>query len=200
MSNKKRIVCITGGDGAGKSTLVNAVAASRPEAHVAGIWDAQEGAARLFSSKKEIDGYLCSLTPDSRLLFLAHALHYSTELALQSDRDLIIFNGYWYKYFATERAGGASSSLARSLAGLFPVPHLTIRLALSPEERGARKTVFSRYECGCSETPAPTDFIAFQTAAEPHWNEWETATWTTLDARRSPQALLDQTLQLMNRL
>lgn len=198
MSNKKRLICITGMDGTGKSTLVHALAERLAPCAISGIWDlVEEKTNLLFSSKRDVDNYLCTLTPDSRLLFLGHALKYSIDKALSDPSPVVLINAYVYKYFAVEMALGANMQLTHALVNLFPTPDLVIRLTLSPQEAAKRKGKFSRYETGLSENPSAEQFIAFQQQAAIAWNTFDQQNWRVLDAAASPAMLVEQALQLI---
>lgn len=198
----KKLVCITGMDGTGKSTLVGLLAAAYPEAHVANIWDLLDSGEQSlpFKSKRDIDNFLCALTSDARLLFLAHALKYSVDMAFASQKKLVIANAYFYKYFATELALGAQPKLVRALQESFPEPDLVVELVLPPEEAAGRKTVLSRYECGLANPPNTASFLTFQEKASAEWANFEGENWVTLDARQSPQLLFEKTVSLINAL
>ena len=122
-----KLICITGIDGAGKNTLIELLTNKLESVTVASIWDILDGENSKvpFKSKKEIDNYLCELSPNSRLLFLAHALKFSIDCALNSDKKFVILNAYIYKYIATELALGADKALVHFLLENFPTPDQT---------------------------------------------------------------------------
>ncbi len=195
-----RLICITGIDGAGKSTLVNNIATKISPVYIASIWDIMNSATTLFSTKKDIDNYLCALTADSRVLFLAHALKYSLDKALESGKEKILLNSYYYKYFAAELALGASEKLVLSLIKTFPQPDITIYLDISIEEAAERKKIISRYESGLIMYPAKDNFIAFQKTALNKWNYFEKINWHTINTSAPPVQVLNETVKLIERL
>lgn len=196
----RKIVCITGMDGTGKSTLVKKLSETFPSSFVSNIWDIIEGDMKivLFQSKRDIDSYLCSLSPDSRLLFLAHALKFSIDRALSFDNEIIIINAYYYKYFATELALGASEKLVSALIDNFPDPTCVIHLSLPPEMAAARKDVYSRYECGISKKPNSSEFIEFQNKVATKWDKFSSNTWHKIDARLSVEQITQESIRLIN--
>ncbi|MFC4636052.1 dTMP kinase [Dokdonia ponticola] len=198
MSNKKPIIiCITGPDGSGKSTLVSHLVATLPNAIEVTVWDAlNNGDVALFSSKKDIDQYLCLLSPDARLLFLAHALKYATDKALDSGKELIILNAYYYKYFASEAVLGANEGLIHTLASAFPTPDRTIFLSLSPAISAVRKNQLSRYECGCKEATVE-NFIDFQKKATLAFEAYIQPDWFVLNTEESLEVIKDKTLKII---
>ncbi|HFA52192.1 MAG TPA: hypothetical protein ENJ95_24505 [Bacteroidetes bacterium] len=196
----KKIICITGLDGVGKSTLTDALAQQLPGAQPVNIWDLFESQAPClpFKSKRDIDDFLCLLTPGSRLLFLAHALKYAVDTALQSDASILVMNAYFYKYFATEKALGAAADLITSLQKNFPRPDVVIQLTLPPSMAAKRKKTFSRYECGLSQKPDNEGFIAFQQKAQQAWEGFDKTGWHFLDARKMPKDLLGEALGIIS--
>ncbi len=194
-----RLIVITGMDGAGKSTLTDKLAAALPGAFVSHIWQLLENPVTTipFRSKKEIDAFLCALTPDARFFFLAHALKYATDTAMASGVEMVLANSYYYKYFATEIALGAQPGLVESVMPFFPKPDLVIELTLPPAVAVTRKKQLSRYECGCVDVPNAADFLAFQAKAADHWLHFDHANWHTLDAQSSPESLAQAALDLI---
>ena len=198
MSNQK-FICITGMDGTGKSTLVNALAVAFSDVQVASIWDLfdQKEQKFLFSSKQDIDRFLCSLTPDSRILFLAHALKFSIDKAFAKGKKLLLANGYYYKYFTTELALGATPMLVSDLQKIFPSPDLVIELKLPIAESAHRKQALSRYECGLSQMPSKEEFLVFQEKVQAHWAAFDRTQWHSLDASQTPESLLASTISII---
>src|ERR1044072_8643654 len=181
MSNRSKLICIAGMDGTGKSTLLNGLHAQVPHAAVAEIWDLlKQETSFLFISKRDVDNYLCRLTPDSRLLFLAHAMKYAMDKV--ADSSLVLINAYVYKYFAAELALGANRELVKTLVEAFPVPGTVIYLTAPPEVTAARKERFSRYECGLAESPSREKFTAFQEKIAAQWEVFDRKNWHVLDA------------------
>lgn len=195
-----KLICITGIDGVGKSTLVDLFSDKFPEAYISNIWDIMDGGIETvpFKSKQDIDNYLCELSPDSRLLFLAHALKYSVDKALDSGCDLVFLNGYYYKYFASELALGASTNLVDLLISTFPIPDYIFNLELPLTDIANRKPYFSRYECGLSKQPSKDYFIHFQKEALAQWKVFDADNWTDLSAKDSPEDLLKSILSKIN--
>ncbi len=194
-----KLVCITGMDGVGKSTLVNSLTSILPSVHVSNIWDIMNGGIKNipFGSAKDVDNYLCALTPGSRFLFLAHTLKYAIDKAMKSDKEIILLDGYYYKYFSTELALGASKELVFSLINEFPKPDLVIYLELGMEETIKRKDVMSRYESGLAEQPDKNHFIDFQEKALEQWKNYDRKGWHVISTSKSPALLLKETLEII---
>src|SRR2546423_14804052 len=97
------IVCVSGADGCGKSTLVGGRAAASPASRVVTIWDlaADRRAQKVFSSKAQLQLLLGALQPESRALFLMSCMKAAMERA---PSGLRLVDSYWYKYLANELA------------------------------------------------------------------------------------------------
>lgn len=196
---KKKLICVTGLDGVGKSTLIRAVQDSFDSVYLANIWDLldSKNGGLPFKSKYEVDEYLCTLTNDSRLLFLAHAIKYSIDKALGSDKHIILIDSYYYKYFASELALGANKKLVKSLIDTFPNPDMVIELVLSVQEASHRKEKFSRYECGLTETPNEDSFVNFQNRVFQEWLIFDRYHWHRIDAGEQVERVIANTLKLL---
>lgn len=156
-----KIICVSGADGSGKSTLVAELAKALPEARVVTIWDlmADPRARPLFSNKDQLQAYLGALQPQSRTLFLMSCLMGAMERATG---ELLLVDSYWYKYLANELVLGADHARLAALSGWFERPNLTFRIELAPRVAAARKQgVFSPYECGL-RAPTEEHFVQFQ--------------------------------------
>ncbi len=195
----KKIICITGIDGAGTATLIEMLQARYPESRTASIWDVFENQAKTLgiSSREQLEQYLCGLTSDSRLLFLSHALRYALDKALMSSESMIFFNGYFYKYFATELALGANRLLVEALEKSFPRPAFVIELAILPDEAARRKHTFSCYECGMAKTPSAENFIKFQSQTLREWQRFGKNYWYKLDSRLEKEIIFQKTIEII---
>lgn len=195
-----KLICITGLDGAGKSTLVERLSTQFSSVAVSNIWDIMDGSIETvpFKSKADIDTYLCELTADSRLLFLAHALQFSIDKALQSEKEIILLNGYYYKYFATEMALGANVGLVEHLIKSFPTPDLVIKLELDVESSLKRKERLSKYECGAQPT-SNSNFLNFQALVSEKWESFNQLNWKFISSAQSKQDVFDQAINTIKK-
>jgi len=191
---KQKMIVVTGTDGSGKSTLIDSIIHAGIDAHVISIWDAMD--ENLFPSKKDVDQYLCKLTSNARLFFLAHALHHAMEKAQLSNK-ILLFNGYYYKYFASELALGADTKLIDQLIALFPIPSIVIKLDVTIDTAFKRKQSLSSYECGL-QTPSESSFREFQRMATKSWTHFDQSKWKVLDGLQSKEEILTQSLNIIN--
>lgn len=168
-----KIIVITGMDGCGKSTIVEQLQNETANSVIADIWQAMTDKKELFDKKQAVDSYICSLTPLSRTLFLAHAFIESMNRALEAKADIIYVNAYYFKYFVAEIALGTDVKDVILLLQLFPKPDFIIKLNVPLEEIVKRKKYFSRYECGGVLNPNEKDFIAFQKRCTDQWTLFE---------------------------
>ncbi|MFI7664911.1 aminotransferase class III-fold pyridoxal phosphate-dependent enzyme [Nocardia sp. NPDC049526] len=167
LTARKRLICIAGADGSGKTTQVARIAAEfeaqGQSVAAVTIWDAfldPKVSSKLpWRSPAEIYGYLKLLSPLSRAHFLFHAMQLSFDLAAERGPDILLANAYWYKYFATEVAHGGDPAVLRKLASGFPEPDRTFYLAVSPQDALGRKQLRSDYESGYGDEET---FLAFQ--------------------------------------
>lgn len=200
MSNKKQqLICITGSDGVGKSTLIENLLKHFPNAVECSIWDAfSDPTTPLFSSKQLVDDYVCALTPNARTLFFAQGLLFAIEKAIKTEAEYIFINAYFYKYFAADLCLGTNPELVKSLTSFFPHEHKTIYLKLSPEISVLRKKRFSRFECG-GQVANNIHFIAFQNAVNPFFEKFIQPNWLVLNAADSPDSLLQNIVDFINK-
>lgn len=191
-----RLVAITGPDGAGKSTLCRRVAERWGEdARVVQIWDALAGLP-LVSDARD---YLADLGPIARGTFLMHAVARALERGERSGAGLLVFDGYWYKYAATELALG--DELALVIGPHLRVPEVTFFVDLPPEEAARRRADPSAYERGMVEGDATEAFLHFQRRARAGWArvEAEAGPWVRLDGTRPVEELADAVLARVTR-
>ena len=199
----KRIVCITGTDGAGKSTQIAALKTAFDSrgysvAHVS-VWDAFNAGGlrdRLpFASRESVYRYLKVLTPSSRAHFLFHALQCAIDLAVATDADVVLLDGHWYKYYAMEVAHGGDPVFLRALTSGFLEPDATFHLEVAPDLALRRKDRCSDYECGYGND---RDFVAFQRRSQTALRELATEFgWRRIDATMPAEAITELILQLL---
>jgi dTMP kinase len=192
-----RTLCLTGADGAGKSTqaerLAHYLRGQGHEVRVCTIWDLMapgETHTIPFHSKDEIDRFLGGLHPPARTMFLHMAMREALDRAL-TDRGnaLVLVVGYWPKYNATERLYGAPAPLLDGLAASFPCLSLGLQLDLAPEVALARKTEVSAYESGGLGKEGFLDFQRRVTQELERCRVSACASWRLIDANATVQVV-----------
>lgn len=177
------LVAVTGPDGAGKTSLCRHLAATcEGGARVVQIWDALPGLPLVGPARD----YLADLGPLARGTFLMHAVARALERGQRSGARILLLDGYWYKYAASELAFG--DDLGLLLGRRFPKPQHTFSLDLPPEEALRRRPQPSAYEQGLPApgTSADAAFLGFQRRTRAAWArvEAEAGPWVHLDATR----------------
>jgi dTMP kinase len=199
MASATQLICVTGPDGSGKTTQIARIAEAlsrrgRKKIVPMTIWDmlldpSTRGRVA-FKSPAELDGFLEVLSPMARMLFLAHCLYAALDLAVARKPDVILANGYWYKYWATEVAHGGDPEAMLDLVKVFPEPALTFCLDISADEAYRRKTKPSGYETGFAAERTLEAFTAFQERARPALERLaRQKQWIRLNGKESANAL-----------
>lgn len=187
------LLCLTGADASGKSTQAARMAAAWTERGMrvatASIWDALTDPIQRdtlpFDGPAGVHAYLASLGVYARIHFLFHALHVGLDLARRDEPDVILANGYWFKYAATEIAHGADPDVVVGLGSTFLEPEATVHLRIGVDSALSRRSEFTDYEGGFGEDP-----VAFQTRAHRALdNLGKARNWTILDAGDDVDAL-----------
>ncbi len=145
-----KIISITGLDGSGKTTQAKRLAAVLPQSRMVSVWDLITRAEfkdwSIYCKSPKVEQYVMHLSPLSRSLFIFHAFNEAYEKAMSSTSEYLIFDGYWYKYWAIEQAMGAPKSLGSIWDAQYLKPDFNVFLDLSPEEILKRKKEYSVYE------------------------------------------------------
>lgn len=170
-----RIVVVTGPDGGGKSTAIAAARAAlgQDRSREVSIWDGMGP----FVSRRDAMAYLLDNDAPSRLLLLFHAMSRALTLARRSGAELLVVDGYWYKYAVSELGQGVPLDVVLGAARGFPRPERTLCIDIDPATAAARKVEPSAYEQGGSS------FVRFQESLRPWWRalEAKVGPWTHLD-------------------
>lgn len=167
-----RLICVTGADGAGKSTVIAAVAARlrrRGPERVATvtIWDVLHDRATVaLPSRRAIEAYLAGLRPTSRVLFILHCWYEALARARAAGASVHLLDAYWYKSCAVEVAHGADLAEIAPLARVFPKPAAIFYLRLDPRVAARRKARISPYEAGFGAPATAARFVVFQRRAD----------------------------------
>ncbi|MHB8471807.1 MAG: hypothetical protein ACYDC8_02925 [Gammaproteobacteria bacterium] len=171
---KYELICVTGMDGSGKSTVVDTLLHELTITHgliatEISVWDSikntSRGAHCLQQPRDELDGYLSLLCPEARMLFVLHLLSEAFAMARQSGINVGVINAHWYKYYASVLVQGGAEDRLLPIMGLLPSPNLTFFLDVPAKTTALRKSSFSGFETGYSETRDTRAFEMFQTKA-----------------------------------
>lgn len=163
-----RLVVVSGADGTGKTSLVEGLArklrARGQHVAVASLWDLYGAPElpRMFTSREEAQRYVCGISARSRLHFFTHCLFGALDRALAARPEVLLFDAYWYKYFAGEVALGTPLHEVLEVASGLPVPEVILELDAPVEVTVQRKRQFGAYESRGSLNAF--GFVSFQTA------------------------------------
>ena len=200
-----RVIAVTGPDGSGKSTTCKKVVKALESQWGSGaivqvsVWDALMQ-SDLFPSKAKVVEYLNDLDGFTRTLFIYHALSRSIDLAKRKNPQLILVEGYWYKYAITEMGQGVDNSVVVSAAQGFPKPDCTICLDVDPQTAWSRKQDVSLYEQGVQTNGAKRDrFIQFQTHLASIWKNFENqwGPWIHISSHLSPDEVAQSIVSIL---
>jgi thymidylate kinase len=192
-----KLIVITGIDGAGKTTLIDALSQEIPNCVAANVWQSFGANQQLFKSKAHVYEYMLALTPNSRLLFLAHAVRYGLEKALESNSEIILIDGYYFKYFGPELALGADLDFVQTIIESFPKVDQVICLDLPIEKALERKGVFTDYECGFDPVLSAETFLDFQRKVLQQRKHFETDNWKYLDGEMQADDLVKKVVGMI---
>ena len=160
MAAKKKfskIFVVTGPDASGKDVqierLVNWLSKeTRLKVSTVRIWDTLETFKDISDQKvlsQVIDAFLTQFTPEARSLFLSSALLNALQKKM-AETELLIVNGFIYKYWASELAYGVNPSLWHQMAQCFPRPDSIFFLDVPLDVCLSRRERWTNYESGGS--------------------------------------------------
>jgi thymidylate kinase len=167
-----QLICFTGPDGSGKSTLIKQLKDELPGAKMVTIWDLLMDPVKKeilpFKHPSDVDQYLSILHPEARLYFLFHCMMEALLLALEKDSSYLLIDSYWYKYYASELAYTARESSIAPLIKSFPAPDRIFYLQATVGTCAQRKQKYSGYESGFVQPASRDSFITFQEKVNIH--------------------------------
>ncbi len=197
------LICITGGDGAGKSTLISGLKAVLEEQGkkvlISSPWDIHKKFSKVFELPKEdksqIQKYLYSCESASRVHFLFHANLQALNDRLKEDHDVILIDSYWYKYAVIESLIGTDIEEIKKTAALMPEPDKVFYLNLDSNEALKRKKALglTKYETGGKEGEEGEQFfLSIQEKSRKVWESLVKSNWSKIDASLSPEDVLKE--------
>jgi len=147
-----KTICITGLDGCGKSTQAKMLSKVLSGSRIVSVWDIIKRPEfqdwSIYKQPPPVEQYVVKLDALSRTFFVFHAFNEAYQRAVNSDADWLIFDGYWFKYWAVEQAMGTPKTLVDFLSEQYIVPDFTYFIDLEIEEIINRKKHLSVYETG----------------------------------------------------
>ena len=205
MTRAMPIVAICGNDGAGKSKNIAGLKAyllarSLPFDSV-DKWDILD--SRMHSTCSFISTQLnplrvqiSEMPSPARMLFLMWSISITADRIRHASNKVILLDGYWMKHAAAEIAMGGSSAAIRTVAGLLPVPDITIFLDIDPLVALERKRGdLTPYECACDPSLSENSFLRHQGSVAEILNRWsDEFGWRRIDASQPPEIVLRNTI------
>ena len=203
-----KCIAITGPDGSGKSTLCKKLCLELKSqgcnVAVSSAWDSLKILNKYsnggFEDREQIQNYLMSCEGESRIYFMLHSLMRSLEEHRNNGVELLILDGYWYKYLISEISMGLDKSILSSLSILFPEVLTTIYLDIDPELALRRKEELSQYETQGSKEA--TKFLELQTIQYSLWKDLllTKPEWVSISSNQEISMVFEQILKTVNSL
>lgn len=200
-----KTIVLTGPDGTGKSTLCESLQKKLPgKVLISSPWDAMSlmssaNSNNLLNSKESIQTYLKSSDQSSRIYFLFHAISRSEQYAKSQNPDLLLFDGYWFKYAVAEMARGGNKELIMKVAELFKKPDLVFYLDIEPQVALTRKKQPSMYESGGATDNKAEEFLKFQSSMYNYWSDLKKEMkWLSIDSRENFEIVEKNILDKIN--
>jgi thymidylate kinase len=164
----ERFFVVSGGDGAGKTTMLERLAALRPEWEVGSYrpadWLPHERLPHFdWQLERHPKTVVHRLEPLSRAGFFLSMISAHWEYWILSRLEagkVVVVDSYYYRFYAKERVRGSAPEPFYAVLELLPSAAALILAELAPERAAERKRSFDRYEVGSSADRE--DFLAFQ--------------------------------------
>ncbi len=165
-----KTICITGLDGSGKTTQAKLLSEKLPNSRFVSVWDIvsrpEFKGSLIYNMPPNIEEYVMNVSATSRSLFVFYAFNEAYERALNSNADYIVFDSFWYKYWAIEKAMGGSKNLEKFIFSEYKEPDFIFYLDLPIESLPKRKPKISHYESGNKDKIDYTNFLKIQKKAK----------------------------------
>ncbi len=149
-----KFIVITGPDASGKDTQIERMSSHLKSrgltAQTLSIKNSLQDFAEVADIKtlnSILNVFLIKFEPQARSHFLLSLLKNSIA-KINPNCDVVLYNGYWFKYLASESAYGVEKSFWEKNIESFPKPDLVIGLKASWESCKLRRSQWSAYEKG----------------------------------------------------
>ena len=149
-----KVITLIGADASGKDTQIELLKkhfeGHNKRVQVITIWDSLAEFSKIADKKslhETIETFLLGFTARARSFFLLACLKNSYS-KLNSSNDIVLLNGFFHKYWASEMVYGVESSLWEKNISEFAETGTTIYLKSSLENCLERKVSWSKYEQG----------------------------------------------------
>jgi thymidylate kinase len=134
--------------------------------------------------------YLPHMKGESRALIMFYMMATIIRHYPPGENEVVLFDGYWHKNYATEAALGISTEWLRQVTSFFPVPDYTFLLDIPPDQIVGRQLTFHPYECGQVTECSIESFINYQNKVLYYLRELGAAeNWISIDATRPDEAV-----------
>jgi dTMP kinase len=197
------LVAVTGPDGAGKSSVIEALAQrlSPRAARVIDRWDILRSdihpqCAFIAASRDELRAQMARMPVASRSLFLFWTFGMMLDGQLDAADEIVLSDGYWMKHAAAEVAYGADRAWIEAMGRTLPRPQLTLLLDIDPSVALARKQRLVPYECGMDPSASPEAFVRHQAAVRSVLLDWaKVEGWVCIDASEPLAKVVDRLVE-----
>ncbi len=136
---------------------------------------------------------LLEMKGESRALLQFFMLATAIRHYPQKEDEIVLFDGYWHKNYATEAALGIDPEWLRETASFFPIPDVSIFLDIEPEIIVSRIQHFNPYECGGNFECSTSSFIENQTKVFSFLKSMSNdENWIVVNARQSTSAIFEE--------
>lgn len=161
-----KFIAITGPDACGKDTQIEKLSSNLKaqglKVQKLSIQDSLQDFVEIADMKTinaVLNVFLLKMPAEARSHFLLSLLKNSIA-KINSQADVILYNGYWYKYAASEQAYGVAREMWLKNIESLPRPDLIIEIQASFENCLLRRAQWSAYESG--QALPKLEFHSFQ--------------------------------------
>ena len=198
------LIAIAGCDGAGKSTLVRALAAELSAeglgVEIVDKWDVFDPArypecAFLDRDRERFKLCVSSMEGVARALFVFWMISLTLKRVDSACDTIYLVDGYWMKHAASEILRGCPPAVVFAAVDAMPRADVTFLLEVSAGAASERRPRRSPYECGLGADASHAAFASHQSKIGLLLTEWaEDRGWVRIDSNRAPESVLEEVL------